>query len=192
MMSGVIAAIVGYVLGSVLFGVLVPRLAGVDIYTVGSGNPGTANVARTMGRRLAAATVIGDIAKGAVAAAIGLALLDSAGAYGAGFAAVVGHCFPVWRPAGGGKGVATSIGALLVASPWVGVASLVVWAAQLSITRVASTGSLLLAAMWVPAVMVAGGRSWDLVWTAAMSILVIARHHENIRRLVTGTERRVG
>jgi len=191
-MIGALVAATGYLFGSILFGFLVPRLRGVDIYSVGSGNPGTANVARTMGKRMAAATVVGDIAKGSAAALVGWALLDSAGAYGAGFAAVVGHCFPVWRPAGGGKGVATSIGALLVASPWVGLTSLLVWVAQLSITRVASAGSLLLAVLWVPAVLVAGGRGWELAWTGAMSFLVIVRHHENIRRLLTGTERRVG
>lgn len=191
---GTILAIgVGYLLGGLLFGVIVPRAFGVDIYSVGSGNPGTANVARTMGKAKAVLTVVGDIGKGAAAAGLGAWLGDgSAAAHAAGFAAVVGHCFPLWRPKGGGKGVATAIGALLVTAPLVGVGSLVLWAVQLAVTRVASAGSLLLAVAWVPAVAATGARGWQLIWTAAMALLVLARHHENIRRLATGTERRVG
>jgi glycerol-3-phosphate acyltransferase PlsY len=188
-----IAIVFGYLAGSALFGVIVPRLAGVDIYSVGSGNPGTANVARTLGKRRAVFTVIGDIGKGALAAAAGLWLGDTdALGYAAGFAAVVGHCFPIWRPAGGGKGVATAIGALLVMSPLVGVGSLVLWGLQLILTRVASAGSLILAVAWVPVLAAVGERGWSLVWATAIAVLVLARHHENIRRIATGTERRVG
>lgn len=192
-MGTAIAIAIGYLGGSVLFGVIVPRLAGVDIYAVGSGNPGTANVARTLGKRRAALTVLGDIGKGALAAAVGLWLGDTdALGYAAGFAAVVGHCFPVWKPGGGGKGVATAIGVLLVMSPWVGAGSLVLWGVQLTLTKVASAGSLILAVAWVPALAAMGERGWSLVWATAMAVLVLVRHHDNIRRLVSGTERRVG
>ncbi len=189
---GAIAAIAaGYLLGGALFGVIVPRLSGVDIYSVGSGNPGASNVARTLGKKHALATVIGDIGKGSLAAALGLWAGSDALGYAAGLAAVAGHCFPLWRPGGGGKGVATAVGVLLVMSPWVGVGSLVVWAVQLVVTRVASAGSLLLAAAWVPALALVGERGWELVWAAAMAALVVARHRENIMRLAAGTERRV-
>jgi glycerol-3-phosphate acyltransferase PlsY len=187
-----LAIAIGYLAGSALFGVLVPRLSGVDIYAVGSGNPGTANVARTLGKRQAALTVVGDIGKGALAAAAGLWLGDTdALGYAAGFAAAVGHCFPIWKPTGGGKGVATAIGVLLVMSPAVGVASLILWAVQLTVTKVASAGSLMLAVAWVPALAAVGERGWPLVWATAIAVLVLVRHHENIRRLATGTERRV-
>ncbi|MEE8331241.1 MAG: glycerol-3-phosphate 1-O-acyltransferase PlsY [Acidimicrobiia bacterium] len=187
------AVVVGYLLGSALFGVIVPRFAGVDIYSVGSGNPGTANVARTVGKQRALLTVLGDIAKGSLAAAVGLWLGDAdTVAYAAGLAAVLGHCFPVWRPLGGGKGVATAIGVFLVTSPWVGIGSLVLWGTQLAVTKVASAGSLILAVAWVPALAIAGERGWSLVLAAAIALLVLARHHENIRRLAMGKERRVG
>jgi glycerol-3-phosphate acyltransferase PlsY len=191
---GAVAAIVfGYLAGSVLFGVVVPRLSGVDIYTVGSGNPGTANVARTMGKAKAVLTVAGDIGKGSLAAAVGLWLGDSSSlGYAAGLAAVVGHCFPAWRPTGGGKGVATAIGVYLVVSPSVGLGSLAVWAVQLAVTHIASAGSLVLAIGWVPALAATGATGWSLVWAGAISVLVLVRHRENIRRLATGTERRVG
>lgn len=186
------AVVIGYLLGGALFGVIVPRLSGVDIYSVGSGNPGTANVARTVGKPRALLTVLGDIGKGSLAAAVGLWLGNSdTAAYAAGLAAVLGHCFPIWRPLGGGKGVATAIGVFLVTAPWVGVGSLVLWGTQLAVTRVASAGSLIVAVAWVPALAIAGERRWPLLLAAAISLVVLTRHHENIRRLATGTERRV-
>lgn len=191
-MGTVFALGVAYLIGGALFGVIVPRLAGVDIYTVGSGNPGASNVARTLGKKTALLTVAGDIGKGSAAAAVGMWLGGSATAgFAAGFVAVVGHCFPFWGLRRGGKGVATAIGVWLVMAPWVGVASLALWGLQLAVTRVASAGSLILAAAWAPALVVAGERGWALVWAAAISVLVLARHHENIRRLARGTERRV-
>lgn len=191
-MGSIVAIVVGYALGTALFGVIVPRMMGVDIYAVGSGNPGSSNVARTVGKKKALGVVVGDIAKGAVAAGVGMWLGDTVAAgYAAGFAAVAGHCYPFWRLRGGGKGVATAIGVLLVMSPWVGIGSLLFWAGQLAITKVASAGSLVLAAAWVPAVAIGGDRGWGLAWVAATSLLVVGRHHENIGRLATGTERRV-
>lgn len=191
-MGTALALALGYLIGGALFGVIVPKMSGVDIYAVGSGNPGTANVARTIGRRRAALTVVGDIGKGAAAAAIGAGLgSGEAIAYAAGFAAVAGHCFPFWRPRGGGKGVATAIGVFLVATPWLGLGSLILWSVQLAITKVASAGSIGLAVAWVPVNAALGERGWQLAWTAAIAALVLGRHHENIRRLAAGTERRV-
>ena len=192
-MGTLAAVVIAYLLGSALFGVIVPKLSGVDIYSVGSGNPGTANVARTVGKQRALLTVLGDIGKGSLAAGAGLWIGDGESiGYAAGLAAVVGHCFPFWRLQGGGKGVATAIGVFLVTSPVIGVGSLIFWGIQLAITKVASAGSLLLAIAWVPALAIAGERGWSLVLAAAIAVLVLARHHENIRRLVAGTERRVG
>ena len=106
-----IAAIVaGYLLGSVDFGVIVPRLLGVDIYGTGSGNPGATNVLRTMGRKEAALVLLGDLAKGVGAAALGSWAGGPVIGFAAGLAAVVGHCFPVWHRFKGGKGVAAAGG----------------------------------------------------------------------------------
>ncbi len=113
-----VAFVLGYLIGSVDFAVLVARARGGDIYEMGSGNPGAANVLRNLGWRAALPVMLGDMAKGAGAAALGLWLggSDAAG-WAAGFAAVVGHCFPVWHRFRGGKGVATAFGVALMMEP---------------------------------------------------------------------------
>jgi glycerol-3-phosphate acyltransferase PlsY len=108
--EAIAVVLAGYLVGSIDFGVIIPRLRGVDIYAKGSGNPGASNVLRSMGRRMAAVVVLGDISKGVVAAMAGDLLVGDAAGFASGFAAVLGHCFPsgtasmagrVWRrPAG--------------------------------------------------------------------------------------------
>lgn len=188
-----IAAIVaGYLLGSVDFGVIVPRLLGVDIYGTGSGNPGATNVLRTMGRKEAALVLLGDLAKGVGAAALG----SWAGApehgtvigFAAGLAAVVGHCFPVWHRFKGGKGVAAAGGMVAWLEPWALLILLGVFVVVVALTRKASLGSLVAALGLVPALALFGHRGWSLGLAGAAVALIVLRHLPNIRRLAKGRE----
>jgi glycerol-3-phosphate acyltransferase PlsY len=178
----------GYLLGSVDFGVIVPRLLGTDIYAEGSGNPGASNVLRSMGRGTAAVVLLGDIAKGVAAAALGDILVGVVVGFAAGFAAAVGHCFPIWHGLRGGKGVAAAGGMTLWLEPALGVVLLVAWVGLVGLTKRASVASLLVVVALVPGLAVFGHREWSLAWAAATSLLVVARHHHNIRRLLGGAE----
>lgn len=182
------AVVAGYLIGSIDFGVIVSRIRGVDIYGAGSGNPGATNVLRVMGRRTAALVMVGDLVKGMVAASIGGLVGGEAVGFAAGFAAVVGHCFPLWHRFRGGKGVATSGGVAVWLEPVVGLGLVVGWAAVVAATKRASVASLVVALVYVPALVLTGHRGWSLVWGGAAAALVVLRHHANIRRLATGSE----
>jgi glycerol-3-phosphate acyltransferase PlsY len=187
----VAAVVAGYLIGSVDFGVIIPRLRGIDIYASGSGNPGASNVLRTMGKGTAAVVVLGDIGKGVAAAALGDLLFDAPTGFAAGAAAVAGHCFPVWHRFRGGKGVATTGGMTFWLEPVLGVVMMFGWAGLVGLTKRASIASLVLILAYVPALAGFGHRGWSLVWAGCVSVLVLARHHGNIRRLLTGSERTV-
>lgn len=187
-----VAVIIAYLLGSIDFAVLVSRARGVDIYQVGSGNPGAANVLRQVGRGAATLVVLGDALKGFLAAWLGEGLGAShAVGFAAGLAAVVGHCWPLWHGFRGGKGVATAAGMLLRLAPLVGGALALVYLVAVRLTGISSVGSLSAALLSVPALAVAGRRDWSLVWAAATVVLIFLRHHENIRRLAGGQEGKV-
>ncbi len=191
-MSLLFALAIGYVVGSVDFAVIVSRARGVDIYAEGSGNPGASNVMRTIGKGAAALVLIGDAVKGIAAAAIGLALVgDLAGAAAGGFAAVLGHCFPVLHRFKGGKGVATSIGAFIIVFGWWSLAMIALWGAIVALTRKASLGSLLVMGAVVPAAWLIGLAGSTLAWLAAIVVLVFVRHRGNLARLLAGEERAV-
>jgi glycerol-3-phosphate acyltransferase PlsY len=187
-LPAVLAVAAGYLIGSIDFGVIVPKLAGIDIYGVGSGNPGTTNVLRAMGRKAAAAVLLGDLAKGFAAALLGDLVGGEVVGFAAGFAAVLGHCFPVWHRFRGGKGVATAGGAVLWLVPPAGAVLLAVWVGIVALAKRSSVASLLVAAGLVPVVALFGGRGVSLAWAGATAALIVGRHHANIRRLVTGEE----
>lgn len=183
------AALVGaYLIGSVDFGVIVPRLLGVDIYEHGSGNPGTTNVLRHLGRRVAAVVMLGDLAKGFAAAGLGRLVGGETVGFACIFVAVVGHCFPVWHRFRGGKGVAAAGGATFALAPLVAAAVLALWLVVAGVGRRASVASLLVAAAYLPGMLLAGFRGWPIVWAAATVALVTARHYDNMRRLIRGSE----
>ncbi|MET0831389.1 MAG: glycerol-3-phosphate 1-O-acyltransferase PlsY [Acidimicrobiia bacterium] len=187
-----VAFVLGYLIGSVDFAVLVARARGGDIYEMGSGNPGAANVLRNLGWRAALPVMLGDMAKGAAAAAVGLWLggSDAAG-WAAGFAAVVGHCFPVWHRFRGGKGVATAFGVALWMEPLLGLALVAIWAGLLAVTRVSSIGSLVAILALVPGLILVDAPAAALAWAGGIVVLVLARHRENIRSLTAGRENRI-
>jgi glycerol-3-phosphate acyltransferase PlsY len=186
-----IALVIAYVLGSVDFGVIVPRLMGIDIYEHGSGNPGASNVMRTIGKKAGAAVMLGDAAKGALAAFVGSWLVGDVVGFWCGLAAVSGHVFPVWHRFRGGRGVATAIGAVLWLEPWFGLILALGWAATVVMTKTASIASLGAMVLYVPGYVLFGWSGWPLVAAGATAALVIVRHEGNIRRLIGGREQTV-
>ncbi|MFC3677448.1 glycerol-3-phosphate 1-O-acyltransferase PlsY [Ferrovibrio xuzhouensis] len=185
------AALLGYLLGSIPFGLVLTRLGGLgDIRSIGSGNIGATNVLRTGRKDLAVLTLLLDGGKGTAAALIGAK-------YGpeimviAAFAAFLGHLFPVWLKFRGGKGVATYIGVLLGAAWPVGIFACLAWLATAAISRYSSL-SALIAALLSPlfAWYYAGPQVAGLA--AAMAVLVYIRHHQNIARLLKGEEPKIG
>ena len=182
------AAIIGYFLGSIPFGLLLTRLAGLgDIRQIGSGNIGATNVLRTGSKALAALTLAFDVAKGIAAALIGSAWSEEAALAG-GAAVVIGHMFPVWLGFRGGKGVATALGVLLALAWPVAVLAALLWLAIVAIYRYSSLAALVaaVASAALGAILVDSGRAWLV---AGIALLIILRHHDNIRRLIAGTER---
>lgn len=190
-METFIALVIGYLLGSIDSGVIVPRLMGIDIYAHGSGNPGASNVMRTLGKRAGAAVMLSDAAKGALAAFVGTWMMSDVVGFWAALAAVVGHVFPVWHRFRGGRGVATAIGAVLWLEPWFGLVLAVGWAATVAITKTASIASLGAMVVYVPGYALLGRRGWELTAAGLTAALVIVRHAPNIRRLLRGREQTV-
>ena len=191
-MAWVAALLLGYVLGSVPWGLLLTRAAGLgDIRAIGSGNIGATNVLRTGSKGLAAATLVLDALKGAAALLIAGAVWGEATGLAAGFGAMLGHAFPVWLGFRGGKGVATGAGVLLAASRWMGLAAALVWLATAALTRRSSAGSLAACAA-APLVALVAGRTDLALFAAGVAALVVVRHRANIARLLAGTEPRIG
>ncbi len=187
----IIAIAVGYLLGSIPFGLLLTRQVGIDIRTVGSGNIGTTNVLRTGNKGLALATLLLDAGKGALAVVLARQFVGIEAGVLAGMAALVGHCWPVWLNFRGGKGVATILGIALALVPLAGVAALLVWAGGALLTRYSSVGGML-AALSTPLLAWALGAPHSAIALAVLAAIVIGRHHDNIARLRSGTESRIG
>lgn len=187
-----LAALVGgYLLGSIPFGMLLTRAAGLgDIRKVGSGNIGATNVLRTGRKGLAALTLAGDALKGTVAVLLG-GLTGPETAMIAGLGAFLGHCFPLWLKFRGGKGVATYLGVLLGFS-WVAVlAAGLVWFATAALTRYSSLSALIASAA-TPPVLFLLGRIQLAELFLLLTIILWIKHRGNIRRLVAGEEGRIG
>jgi acyl phosphate:glycerol-3-phosphate acyltransferase len=181
----------GYLCGSVPFGVVITRLAGMqDIRTVGSGNIGATNVLRTGRKALAAATLLGDMLKGTAAVLVVLYLSGRDHALAAGLGAFLGHLFPVWLRFRGGKGVATYIGILLGLAWPAALAFCAIWLAVAAITRYSSL-SALIASLATPPVLWAMGSSREALLFALLTIILWTTHRENIARLLQGTEGKI-
>ncbi|HXD01781.1 MAG TPA: glycerol-3-phosphate 1-O-acyltransferase PlsY [Novosphingobium sp.] len=182
----------GYLLGSIPFGLILTRLTGAgDLRSIGSGNIGATNVLRTGHKGLAAATLLFDLAKGAVAVVLARHFAGDGAAALGGAAAVLGHCFPVWLRFKGGKGVATLMGVALGLAWPIGLAYAVVWLGMLAITRISSLGGMS-AAVVAPFAALALGMRSEAAVLAGLTALVLWLHRANIGRLREGTEPRVG
>ncbi len=187
----VLAALAGYALGSIPFGLLLTKLAGKgDVRRIGSGNIGATNVLRTGSKPLAAATLLLDGGKGALAALI-LGNWGAEAGLVAGLFAVLGHNFPVWLKFKGGKGVATTLGALLALSWPVGLLACATWLAVAAFSRYSSLAALVALAA-APIYMTFFSDTANVVAATLLALLSIARHHENIRRLAKGEEPKIG
>lgn len=190
----VLVAYLALILGAYLLGTfptaqLVGGSRGVDPTRSGSGNPGATNVYRTAGRRAGALALAGDVLKGAIPAAAGLAVDGRPLGVACWVAAVLGHVFPVTRRLRGGKGVATAGGGTLVLHPLIALLLVVLFIGVVRVGRTASLGSLAMAIALPVMVAVAGRPGWEVAAAAAVSVLVVARHTDNIRRLLRNTER---
>lgn len=189
----IFVCVLGYLLGSIPFGLLLTRSAGLgDIRDIGSGNIGATNVLRTGSKGLAAATLVLDGLKGAAAVLIARTLAyDQDIVLLAGLAAVLGHLFPVWLGFKGGKGVATGLGVLLAAAWPIGVIACVVWLVVAAVVRLSSLAALAaFASAPCTALILEDFSVVKLAFTIA--VLVFVRHQANIRRLLDGTEPRIG
>jgi glycerol-3-phosphate acyltransferase PlsY len=206
-----IVAAVAYLLGSIPFGYLLVRIfRGEDIRQTGSGNIGATNVVRSGAKGLGIATLVLDALKGALA--VGLAALVAGSKYNlcgdffqhpcapalrlmslAAICAVLGHVFPVWLRFKGGKGVATALGAFCVLFPKVILVSLVIFILVVAITRYVSLGSILGAIAFPVAAYFMQNADWlSLFLASGVSLIIVLKHHQNISRLLAGTENRFG
>lgn len=195
----VLSALGGYLLGSVPFGVLTTRLAGINIRDIGSGNIGATNVLRTGRKDLALLTFLGDTGKGALAVGLAFALLQGedlltrqTGMAIAGGAAFLGHLYPVWLKFRGGKGVATFIGTLFAAAWPLGLLAAGTWLLTAFVFRISSLSALVAAALIAPLGLVFDQPHAFLVMALFMAVLIYFRHADNIRRLLKGEEPRIG
>ncbi|HSE74535.1 MAG TPA: glycerol-3-phosphate 1-O-acyltransferase PlsY [Dongiaceae bacterium] len=185
------AIVLGYLLGSIPFGLVLTKMAGLgDIRSIGSGSIGATNVLRTGRKDLALATLLLDGGKGAIAVLIARLISEELTVL-AGGAAILGHLFPVWLKFKGGKGVATTLGTLIAANWMVGIGACLVWLVVAFLFRYSSLSGLIsvaaapFLALWLGTV--------PQAWLAAFAaVLVWIRHHENIRRLLKGEEPKIG
>ncbi|GAB4390573.1 MAG: glycerol-3-phosphate 1-O-acyltransferase PlsY [Thermodesulfovibrionales bacterium] len=182
-----------YLLGSVPFGLIFARARGVDLRRVGSGNIGATNALRAVGKAAAFLTLAGDLLKGTAAVALGRAFgLDAAGQGALGLAAVAGHDFSIFLRLRGGKGVATSIGVLLIYSPLAGILTVAIWLIAVLSTRYSSLGAVVSFACLPAVIALVDFGAAKLAVAAVMAPLLIWKHRENIKRLLEGREGRVG
>jgi glycerol-3-phosphate acyltransferase PlsY len=183
---------IGYLLGSIPFGLVLTRMAGLgDVRAIGSGSIGATNVLRTGNKKLAVATMLLDAFKGTVAALICRHLFGDDAAILAGFAAFIGHIFPVWLGFKGGKGVATYIGILLALAPLMVLLFAVVWIAFAYFTRYSSL-SALVATLVIPVALWILGPDKIAAAMTLMTVIAWWKHKANIFRLMAGTESKIG
>jgi glycerol-3-phosphate acyltransferase PlsY len=184
------AAVISYLLGSIPFGLLLTRLAGhADIRQIGSGSIGATNVLRTGSQRLAALTLLLDLAKGAAAVVIAQRWGHEAALIAAG-CAILGHMFPVWLGFRGGKGVATAFGVLIPLAWPVALVTAVLWIVTALLFHYSSLAALVAAVAGAVLAAIVADKPTALL-IAGIALLIIARHHGNIRRLLAGTESRI-
>jgi glycerol-3-phosphate acyltransferase PlsY len=191
-----LAILAAYLVGSIDFAVIVGRMHGIDIHKEGSGNPGTSNVLRTLGRVPAAMVFVGDTLKGTIGAAMGWYASGVPDpqvhwAFAAGLAAVIGHCYPIFHKFKGGRGVATGGGVLLFTAPIAAVIEVAIWAIVVKVTKVASIGSMVIVVITIPMLMWQGVEGLALLWVGLTIALVVWRHRGNIQRMIAGREEKV-
>jgi len=185
--------VLSFVVGSVPFGLVFTMGSGVDIRKVGSGNTGATNVLRAVGKRAAFLTLMGDMFKGVAAVALARALgLGVVVEGAAGLCSVFGHDFSVFLRFRGGKGVATSLGVVLIYMPLAGILTCIVWLATVVAARYSSLGAIVSFSALPAIVWLLGNGSEKLVVSAIITILLLYKHRTNITSILKGTESKVG
>jgi glycerol-3-phosphate acyltransferase PlsY len=186
------ALVLGYLFGSIPFGLILTRFAGLgDIRSIGSGNIGATNVLRTGNKKLAAATLVGDALKGTAAVLLAGWLWGPQAAIVAGFGAFIGHILPVWLRFRGGKGVATYLGVLIGLAWPVAILFALVWLAVAFATRYSSLAALT-ASVAAPLAFLGLGQYDKAILFILLALLLFLKHRPNIARLLSGTESRIG
>ena len=182
-----------FILGSIPFGIIIAKVMGIDLKKIGSGNIGATNVLRSLGKGPAALTLLGDILKGTAAVAIGRYLSVGPAYEGIiGLSAILGHNFSLFLGFKGGKGVATSIGVLLIYSPQVAIFTLIIWLMVVLMTRYSSLGAIVAFGLLPVNVFLVDYSEMKLIISALITLLILLRHIGNIERLIRGTERKIG
>lgn len=191
-MKEILVVLLCYIIGSIPFSYIFSRvLGGVDIRAKGTGNVGATNVLRTLGIKIAVASLLGDLLKGAAAAWLGLYFGGPGLAAVCAAVAVLGHCWPVFLRFKGGKGVATSCGILLALVPMIGLIALAIFVTVIAVSRYVSLGSVCTAAI-LPVVVLLTHQPWQyMAMIFVLASLVIFKHRENIERLRQGTEKKI-
>lgn len=190
-MNQALALALAYLLGSIPFALIAGKLHGVDLREAGSGNLGATNVFRTLGRTAGVAVMVLDIAKGAAAVLVAVALTNNPWPLAAAALAILGHVFPVWTHFKGGKGVAVGAGAMIGLVPSASGVLLVLWVLLVVFTRYVSVASIVAALAAAPLAYVFGAPWSYVVFIALAGVFVIYKHRENIVRLVHGDESRI-
>lgn len=189
--SGLVLALIGYLFGSIPFGLLLTRMAGLgDVRSIGSGNIGATNVLRTGSKWVAFLTLIGDVLKGTIPVLIGIHFAGAAGGLIAGIAAFLGHVLPVWLKFKGGKGVATFLGVLFGLAWPLALVFIAVWLGLALILRMSSLSSLV-GAWAMPVAAHYMGRSQLVGGLIVMAVIILITHRANIARLLKGEESKI-
>ncbi len=191
-MQYILSAIIGYLLGSINASVIYSRLKGRDIRTVGSGNAGATNTLRTFGKRAAIFVVIIDILKGIVAVLLARMFGDTYCEYASGFAAILGHNFPLYFSFRGGKGIVTSFAVMCMIAPIEACIALVAAIIIIAVSRYVSLGSILGALLFGILSILREQDVYFIIFVVLVVSLAVIRHHANISRLIRGTERKLG
>ena len=190
----ILGLLAAYLIGSIPIGFLVARAAGaIDIRRAGSGTIGATNVLRTLGTGPAVLTLVGDIVKGYLAVRAARSIAPEVWAAAAGtVAAIAGNCWPVFLRFRGGKGVATGLGAFLALIPWAVGPAAVLWIAVTAVSRYVSMASVVACLSLPVAALLLGYPRHSVIAAAVAALIIVWRHRENIARLISGTERRLG
>ncbi len=188
----ILAALSGYLLGSINSAVIISKLKGTDIRTVGSGNAGATNILRTFGKGAAALVFLIDILKGVAAVLLCRLLFDEYAGYLGGLCAVLGHNYPLYFGFRGGKGIVTSLAVMLVVSPMLALISFGAGILIIAVTRYVSLGSIVGSLLFCALAVFGDYDMWFQLFAGIISLLAVYRHRENIKRLVKGTERKLG
>ncbi len=188
-----ILIVIAFIIGSVPFGLLIARLKGVDLRKTGSGNIGATNVLRAVGKVPALLTLAGDILKGTIAVALGGYFLDNLLMEGiVGLAAIAGHNFSLFLGFKGGKGVATSIGVLILFAPKAALITLILWLGVALMTRYSSLGAIVSFGLLPLNIYLFDYTKEKLIISVIIAALLLIRHSANIKRLLNGSESRIG